>query len=410
MVPSQWSTRAIRGVLQVRTRTKLLAALVTVGTALAMMPAAALAQDSGSVTGVTDDEIVVSVISGFSGPFGALNKTAYDGLLTWRDEVNAAGGINGREVVLRDIDHKETADGGVAACKEALSNGSFFTVVPEGLEANLTATDCLDEAGMPSLYFAGTTDPNWKYAFSYIPTGVAQGKSVASFIKAKLAGSGKKVGVIYENTQTPEAGAKAFVKEAKKVGLDVVGQEAVEATQASFVPQLRRLKEAGAEIVFLSVVTEALGIFRDATQVGFTPEDFTGGGFTFDFIAGALKDGVKGAQGLRFGATVDSSTYKKYATKMAANDRGRGRTEDMEGFLHYGAGLLLGKILEQSGPTPTRESLLTGAEQIKNWKTGILPPITYGPGDHVGADASYPAVCCNDDFTWKGTGKPKATF
>jgi len=395
----------------VKMRSKVLGAAVATSLALAVAPAAAMAQDSApSVTGVTDDEIVVSVIAGFSGPFAALNKTAYDGMLTWRDEVNAAGGINGRQVVLEDVDHKETADGGVAACKEVLSNGSFFAVVPEGQEANLTATDCLDEAGMPSLYFAGTSDPEWKYAFSYIPTGVAQGKSVASFITDKFGGTGKKVGVIYENTQTPAAGAKAFVKEAKKVGLDIVGQEAVEASQASFVPQLQRLKEAGAEIVFLSVVTEALGIFRDATQVGFTPADFTGGGFTFDFISGALKDGVKGAQGLRFGATVDSPKYKDYAATMEANDRGRGRDQDQEGFLYYGAGLLLGKILENAGATPTRESVLSGAEQIKNWKTGILPPITYGAGDHVGTDASYPAVCCNDDFTWKGTGKPRASF
>ena len=230
---------------------------------------------------------------------------------------------------------------------------------------------------MPTLYFAGTTDPKWKYAFSDIPSGVAQGKSVASFITDKLGGKNTKVGVIYENTQTPAAGAKAFVKEAKKVGLDVVGQEAVEPNQASFAPQLQRLKEAGVEIVFLSVITEALGIFRDATQVGYTPDDFTGGGFTFDFISGALKDGVKGAQGLRFGATVDSPKYEEYAATMAANDRGRGRDQDLEGFLAYGAGLLLGKMLENAGATPTRDSVVTGAEPIKDFEDG------HPAADHV---------------------------
>ena len=52
--------------------------------------------------------------------------------------MNAAGGINGRQIVLQAVDHKDTAAGGVAACKEVQSNGSFFAAVPEGIEANLT--------------------------------------------------------------------------------------------------------------------------------------------------------------------------------------------------------------------------------------------------------------------------------
>ena len=97
--------------------------------------------------------MTVSVIAGFSGPLAGVISRAYEGLLTWQDDVNGAGGIHGRKVVLKKVDHKETADGGVAACKEALSNGSFFAIVPEGVEATLTAVGCLDAAGMPTFYY-----------------------------------------------------------------------------------------------------------------------------------------------------------------------------------------------------------------------------------------------------------------
>ena len=323
---------------------------------------------------------------------------------TWADDLNAEGGIFNRQVKLVKIDHKETADGGVAACKEALSNGSFIVSVPEGLEANLTAVDCLDEAGMPTLYFAGSTDPDWQYAFSYIPTGVAQGKSVASYIKNELKDGDKKIGVIYQNSQTPEAGAKAFVKQAKKLGLDIVAEEAVEPTQSSFVPQLQRMKDAGAEVVFLSVVTEALGIFRDAQTMGYEPT-FTGGGFTFDFLSTTLKDAMEGATGLRFGATVDSDTYAEYEARMEANDRGRERTDDQEGFLYYGQGLLLGQMLTAAGESPTRESLVAGAETITGYDNGILPPITYGPGDHVGTDRVVPGGVLQRRLHLEGQGQ-----
>jgi ABC-type branched-subunit amino acid transport system substrate-binding protein len=359
--------------------------------------------------GITETEITISVISGFTGPVAALNENAYEGLQTWADDLNADSGVFDRQVKLVKVDHKETADGGVAACKEALSNGSFMVVVPEGVEANLTAVDCLDEAGMPTLYFAGNTDPDWQYAFSYIPTAVSQGKSVASYIKNVLKDGDKKIGVLYQNTQTPEAGANAFTKRAKKLGLDVVAEEAVEQSQTTFVPQLQRLKDAGAEVVFLAVVNEALGIFRDAQTMGYDAT-FTGGGFTFDFLSTALKDAMDGASGLRFGAAVDSDVYAEYEARMEANGRGRDRTEDQEGFLFYGLGLLLEQVLTAAGENPTRESLVAGAETIKGYDNGILPPITYGPDDHVGTTASFPVVCCNDDFTWQGKGKAKAKF
>lgn len=392
-----------------RTHTRWLGAFGVVALALAAWTPAAVAGDTEPVEGVTDDEIVVSVVAGFTGPFGPLTETAYEGLETWQDDVNAAGGINGRQVVLEKVDHKETADGGVAACKEVQSNGSYFVSVPEGLEANLTAVDCLDEAGIPSLYFAGTTDPDWQYAFSYIPTGVAQGKSVVSYITDVLDAGDEKIGVLYQNGQAPSAGAKAFVKQAEKVGLDIVAEETVEPNQTSFVPQLQRLEDAGAEVVFLAVVQESLGIFRDAQSMGYDPT-FTGGGFTFDFLATVLQDAMDGATGLRFGAAVDSKTYAEYEARMEANGRSRERTDDQEGFLYYGHGLLLGEILTAAGAEPTRESLVAGAESITAYDNGILPPIAYGPGDHVGTESSFPVVCCNDDFTWKGEGKAKKKF
>jgi branched-chain amino acid transport system substrate-binding protein len=370
---------------------------------------AAFAQGDAAAPGISDSEIRIAVIAGFTGLTGSITERGYAGLQTWADEVNDAGGINGRTITLEKFDHKETADGGVAACKEALDSDPFVVSVPEGVEANLTATDCLDEAGVPTLYFAGTTNPEWKRAFSYIPTGAAQGKSLASFVKNKLEGADKKIGVMYENGQAPESGAKAFMKAAKKLKLDIVEEQVVEPTQSSFVPQLQRLQNSGAEVVFLSAVNTSLGIFRDAKQIGYEPQ-FTGGGFTFDFLSSALKDAVEGVRGLRFGATVDTPAYEKYDALMEKHGRSQSRDKDLEAFLFYGHGLLLGEMLAKAGDNPTRDSFVTGAETIKGFETGILPPITYGPNDHVGADASYPTVCCNSDFTWKKAGQPQAKF
>ena len=394
-----------------RTTTKLVGLLAVAALAIGAVAPGALAGAGGATPGVTDSELKLSVLAGFSGPLAQINKASVKGLETWADEVNAQGGINDRKVVLEQIDHKDTADGGVAACKEALSNDSFFVLVPEGNQgANVTAVDCLDKAGMPTLYFAPTINPKLKRAFTYIPASTMLGDASASYIKNVLKAGKKKIGTLYENEPSAASGEKAFVKAAKKLKLDIVAEEAVEPNQTSFVPQLTRLQQAGAEVVFLSTVQTSLGIFPAAKQIGFEPQ-FTGGGFTFDFLAGALKDNIKGTKGLRFSATTDTPKYAEYAKVAQQYGRGGPRSTDLEGFLYYGLGLLVGEVLTKAGPDPTRASLLKGAESIQDFQTGILPPITYGKGDHVGADAAYPATCCDtSDWVWKGAGKPRSRF
>jgi branched-chain amino acid transport system substrate-binding protein len=396
----------------VRKRTSVVVGLVAVAlTVGAAAPAASAGTDPAATPGVTDDEIRISVIAGFSGGLAQLNKDAVQGLETWADQVNDAGGIGKRTIALEQIDHKDTADGGVAACKEAQSNDTLIALVPEGNQgANITAVDCLDKAGIPSLYFAPSTNPKLKQAFSYIPTSEVLGASSASFIKNVLKGGKKKIGTLYENEPSAASGEKAFVKAAKKAKLDVVDREAVEPDQGSFVPQLTRLQQAGAEVVLLSTVQTSLGIFPAAKQIGYDPQ-FTGGGFTFDFLSGILKDSIEGTKGLRFSATTDAPSYKKYAALMEKYGRGRTREKDNEGFLYYGLGLLTGEALAKAGTDPTRASFVAGAETIHDFQTGILPPITYGKGDHVGADAAYPATCCDTtDWVWKSAGPPKARF
>ena len=357
--------------------------------------------------GVTKDTITISIIAGFSGPLAAVVENAYQGIQTWQDDVNAAGGIHGRKVALVKVDHKETADGGVAACKEAESNNTYFAAVLEGTEANLTAISCLDAAGIPTLYFASSTDPKWKRAFSDSVTSAQSGPILASLVRARV--GAKKIGVIYVNQPAYKAAADTFAPAAKRLGAPIVGTEAVEPNQASFTSQLLRLKNAGAEVVLVSATAEAIGVLRDAKSMGWQPQ-FVSYGATFDFVTVASRNLFDGVLGLRGNATVDTPAYEKYAARMEARGRGHDRTADVEAFLAYGHALLIGEMLQRAGATPTRDSLVTGTESIHGYDNGILPPLQFGPGDHVGAEAAFATVCCNEDWTWKGQGPPRTSF
>jgi hypothetical protein len=49
-------------------------------------------------------------------------------------------------------------------------------------------------------------------------------------------------------------------------------------------------------------------------------------------------------------------------------------------------------------------------ESIKGYDNGILPPITWGPGDHLGTQAAFPVACCGAKNTWKSLGPAADRF
>jgi ABC-type branched-subunit amino acid transport system substrate-binding protein len=272
--------------------------------------------------------------------------------------------------------------------------------------------NCLDAAGIPTIYFAAAADPKWKLAFADSLTSAQGGTILGSYVKNGLHGAGKKLGVIYVNQAAYKATADTFVSESKHLGMTVADVEVVEPNQASFTSQLLRMQQAGVQILMISSTTETIGILRDAKSMGWSPT-FTGWGFLFDFITEAGRSLFDGVTGLRTYATVDSPAYAGYAQHMDARGRNRDdRTADLEGFPTYGRALLYGEMLKRAGPNPTRQSFVLGAETIKNFDTNIIPPVTYGPGatQHVGITAGFAAVCCNSDNTWKGTGPSRSSW
>ncbi|HUF34195.1 MAG TPA: ABC transporter substrate-binding protein [Acidimicrobiales bacterium] len=355
------------------------------------------------------EPVVVSYVAGFSGPYGSIISEALNGLYAWLDEINGQGGILGRPVVIKEVDHRESAAGGVSACKEVLSNGSHLAFLAIGIDAVITATDCLDRNGFPSLYFA-SAEPfyrRWRHSYSVTANAEDVGRALASFVEHRLDGRRHPVGVIVLNGLQTKATADAFVDDAAAHGLDVVGIESVEFNQTSFVPELQRLREAGAEIVTMFVTAEVLGILRDARAMRYQPE-FTGMGYTFDFLAAAARDLMSGVSGVRIYATIDSPAFPEF-TRLADKHGRRKRAFDGDHFFTYGYGLVIGRVLEASAPY-TRASLFAGIESIENYDNQVDAPITWGPGDYIGTSAVFPVVCCRPDWAWKSLGPAAEQF
>lgn len=356
-----------------------------------------------TAVGVTADSIALTVSGFFSGLDGAFVEKMYDnGFLTWVNEVNDEGGIHGRKIIVKKIDNKFTSEGGVAACKEAASNGTLMTFIMAGFDSEAF---CLDDAGVPGLSLNVETDPAPWRVMRGVGSMPGSGATLASFAKTELDAAGKKVGLIVANHPLFMPAGKHFQAKAKELGLDVVAREVVASGQSSFVPETTRMRNAGAQVVAVIGGTEILGILRDAKAIGYEPT-WTGFGWAVDEVSQAGQGLMRGIKALGQFATVDSPAYQAFRKEASRQGKSGVNTTDAGG---YGGGVLIGHILESAGPNLTRESLVAAIDQTR-FDPGVLPPVAWAPPDRIGSRARFPVVCCHPDGTWKALGPARESF
>ena len=367
------------------------------------------AAQTASAPGVAKDTITISALAGFSGNYGAILNKIYDnGFGTWVDDVNARGGINGRKVVAKKVDNKDTVEGGVAACKEVQNNGSYIAVSIVGFGgADVSAVDCLDHAGITTLAFnLSGFNASWKHAYSAGDAG-KQTAPMASFIKDVIGDHGK-IGVIHTDDPLNNAARGALVQAMQKLSMNLVHEETVAPNQASYVAELSHMQGAGATTVAMIVNTnEVLGILRDAKAIGYTP-NWTGNYWVTDENSAAAQTVFQGIKAIRNYSSTNSPAFADYAAK--AKQYGHSDVTNSTTMALYGMGVMVGDVLTKAGVNPTRDSAGTAIESMVNYNNKITMALSFGPGNHVAEVGMWPIQCCNGDTTWQGIGDAKSEF
>jgi branched-chain amino acid transport system substrate-binding protein len=378
--------------------------MVTVASGLVSGTASA----ASSAPGVTSTSITINLSGGLSGIYGAaINGALNGGWTVWADDVNAHGGINGRQVIFDKTDNKFTPDGGVAACKIEQSNGSLFTLMLNGTN---NEAQCLNDAHVPALLTdAVNSVPTGKQAWKYvrvIQAAPSQAAVLATYVKDELHGKGKKIGVTYDLGVSDDT-ATAFEAKAKAIGLNVVDVEAITVGTSDLTPQMLRMQNAGVQLVALLGGTDSLSALKAAATLNYKPV-FTGAAWTTDSYVQAAPTLLQGMQAIFGEATVDSPAYANYLALCHHYQPSSPCNRDM--FYLYGSALLAQKIIQEAGKNPTQASVLAGMNKIKNYSNNIVAPVTWGPGIVIGAPGAFPEKCCSTNNTWIATGPAKNTF
>lgn len=203
-----------------------------------------------------EEPIKIGLIASLSGPSAKSGEAITRGMTLAITEINAAGGVLGRPLELIRRDDEANPGKGLTAARELIQREGV-TVLFGGLQTpvSLAIVPFVNQIKVPFMgpWAAGTpitrngADPNYVFRVSAVDDIVG----VALVDRAVSVHGAKNPGLMLINNPWGESNEKALISALEAKGMPNAGIEKVEAKDVDVVPQLTRLKEAGADTIFM---------------------------------------------------------------------------------------------------------------------------------------------------------------
>ncbi|MDA1191651.1 MAG: ABC transporter substrate-binding protein [Candidatus Poribacteria bacterium] len=226
----------------------------------------------------------IGVAAPFTGSAAAFGEQIKMGAELARDQINAAGGINGKMVELDFQDDQARDDQANAVATKLANDPSIVAVIGHfNSICSMAGKPIYRQAGVVE-FSPGSTNVDVcrgsEWTFRNLYHDGYQGESLARYVAEAL--GLKKVAIFYDNDDYGTGLKNAFVESAATYGLEVVGEEGYqrEAT-LDFSTPIDKFDALRPDIVFISgLYNEAASIVKQSREKGIqTP--FIGGDGTF---------------------------------------------------------------------------------------------------------------------------------
>ena len=368
---------------------------------MAMAAVAALslvaAQASAETRGVTNAEIVLGMHTDLSGVAATYGVSSSNAVKMRFEEINNAGGINGRKVAVIVEDQAYQVPKAVQACSKLINRDRVFAFVAAlGTPMNNACFKDQLAAGVPNLFPLSAArsmyEPYDRLKFYGAASYVDQIRSAVSyFVKEK----GKKaVCVMYQDTDFGKEILVGAEMQTQQLGIKIVETAVHKPTDQDFTASLTKLKGAGCDLVLMgTIVRDSIVPYVTARKMGWTDADFVGSAAAYDLVVGSAQ-GMDGfyAMGLTEMPYPDSPV-DAVKTFVAAYKAKYGIDPNIGAVYGYVAADLTALGLKNAGAELTLDSLVTGMEAIRKYHDIFNgPEVNFGPNIRQGANSSFLAL------------------
>ena len=333
----------------------------------------------------SESKIILGQSAAFTGPAAQLGIQFYQGAKVYFDQVNAQGGVAGRLIEIRNLDDGYEPDRCAENTRKLIADDVFALFGYIGTPTSVVALPQAIKAKVPFIApFTGAMalrDPFNRYAFH---VRASYNDETALIVKQLTTLTLKKIAVFYQNDAYGKAGLSGVTLALKGMGLKTVAEATVERNTVDVANAVKTLVAAGPDAVVQIGAYKACAAFiREARKAG-----YGGTYYNVSFVGTQALADELGKEGA--GVVVSQvmpSPYKAArpiarefaeAVKAAGKDV-HANFSSMEGYV---AAKVLAEGLRRAGGKPSRESLITGLENLGGQSMGGFA-VAFSPTDHV---------------------------
>jgi ABC-type branched-subunit amino acid transport system substrate-binding protein len=377
-----------------------------------------------SAPGVTSTTVTIGSTQPLTGPVAPGYSEISQASDAYFKYINAAGGINGRNIIYKYVDDAYNPTQTVQQTRKLVTQDKVFAIFNAlGTPTHQKVIDFLNQSKVPDLFVASgclcwdDVDAH-PYTFGWQVDYTVEGKVLGDYVKQNFAG--KKIAYFYQNDDFGLDGVKGLDMEIPKD--QVVSRQSYEVTNTNIASQVQKLAASKADVVVSFSVPAFTALLKlnmlkvnynpklVVSNVGSDPTTLSGLLEAFAKSAGAKVNGGDLIQGivtdgyLASPADPENSWIKlfqkihdQYIPKLP-----------FDGNVEYGmaAAYTFAQALAAAGDDPTRDSLIEAVEGGLDQGPGLVP-FRYSADSHAGFTGTQVGVIKGTVIEL--TGSPQTT-
>jgi branched-chain amino acid transport system substrate-binding protein len=356
----------------------------------------AMAAEKKYGPGVTDTEIRIGQTVPYSGPISSLSRFGRIEA-AYLKKINAAGGINGRQVTLLSLDDAFAPPKTVQQTRKLVEGDDVLAIVGSvGTPTNLAVAKYLNSKQVPQILLLASTpkldDPdNLPWTTTFMMPQPVETRLYAEYLLRNKPDA--KIAVLYQNDDLGKGNLAGFKAALGSRAAMVVSEASYDITDPTIDSQILALKASGADTLFhASNARFAAQAIRKAHELGWK-------------VQHVLLAGVSGISAVLVPAGLSASTgaitavwLKSPEDPMWDADEGMkeyrafmkewAQNEPLdEGVFPYAIAQIIVEILKKCGDDLSRENLIRQATNVRDLQLStFLPGVTINitPSQRIG--------------------------
>ncbi|GLR87171.1 ABC transporter substrate-binding protein [Bradyrhizobium iriomotense] len=359
---------------------------------LTCLPAAA--QTKVTNEGISANEIVIGTHQDLSGPIKGWGVPVSNGMKMALEEINTAGGINGRKIRLVVEDSGYDPKKAVLASQKLVERDKIFAMVgPMGSPTVLAAQDILFDAGVLQLFPLSSAEFTFKFdpskpqerlKFSNLLPYVESTRAALKYMKETK--NFTKPCIMYQDDEYGKNVLDGFNQQLEAMKVQPASITSYKRGVSDFSAQVAKMKSDGCDLVVLgTVIRETIGAMSEARKLGW---DVTFLGATPTNVLEVPALGKEAVEGLYaasiFEIPYEDSAKGKVKEWLANYKKIFGIDANTQAIIGYNAMMTFAFYADKAGKDLTGQKMLDALESGDKFLDIFnSPPTTFSKTNHL---------------------------